>query len=148
MLSEESVTIADSVCLRVTRVMCFSLVFETEFPRFDSPGTQSVNQAGLELTERHLCLPPSARIKSVCHHAPHIFLLWEVGESLCYCWVYLLFKDGPVNVSTLWSEDYSVNSLGPSGKMIEDNNLFWGMEGDGSEVKSTCCSSRAPELGS
>lgn len=34
------------------------------------PGTHSVEEAGLELTEIYLPLPPECEIKGVCHHCP------------------------------------------------------------------------------
>jgi hypothetical protein len=57
----------------------FPLVFRERVSLCSSgcPGTCSVDQASLGLTEIHLPLPPGAGIKGVCHHctAPKYFLM-------------------------------------------------------------------------
>jgi hypothetical protein len=45
------------------------------------PGTCSIDQAGLELTEICLPLPLSAGIKGVCHHHPAYCILKEMDEA-------------------------------------------------------------------
>ena len=62
------------------------------------PGTSSVEQAALKLTETHLPLPPDCWIKGVCHH--------HLADPFYMCEKYLSHLIAPLKGSKVFAEQH------------------------------------------